>query len=83
MNIIEPEIRFLMPAKINGGMVSTPMRMAKKVVPQKNATQNKARYNFAFKQEVGYKLVFVCDCFLQRDRRPDRRKLFLNAMRMK
>ncbi len=43
MNIIEPEIRFLMPAKINGGMVSTPMRMAKKVVPQKNATQNKAR----------------------------------------
>lgn len=45
-----PEIRFRMPANRNGGIVSTPTRMAKKVVPQKNATQNRARYNFVFKQ---------------------------------
>jgi hypothetical protein len=43
MNIIEPDIRFRIPAKINGGIVSTPIRMPKNVVPQKKATQNKAR----------------------------------------
>lgn len=41
--MIEPEIKLRIPANINGGIVSTPIRMAKKVVPQKKATQNKAR----------------------------------------
>ena len=41
--MIEPEIKLRIPANINGGIVSTPMRIAKNVVPQKKATQNKAR----------------------------------------
>ncbi len=41
--MIEPEIRFLIPESIKGGMVSTPIRIPKKVVPQKKATQNKAK----------------------------------------
>jgi hypothetical protein len=38
----------------NGGMVSTPMRMPKKVVPQKKPTQKIDRYSLVFKRfELG------------------------------
>lgn len=48
-----PEIKFRIPANINGGIVSTPILIPKKVVPQKNATQNKARYSLVFKRLIG------------------------------
>lgn len=47
---MDPEIKLRIPAKIKGGIVSTPIRIPKKVVPQKSATQNKARYSFVFKK---------------------------------
>ena len=49
--MINPDSKFRIPATKNGGMVSIPMRMPKKVVPQKKATQNKETYNFVFKKE--------------------------------
>ena len=48
--MIKPEMKFLIPDKIKGGMVSTPILIPRKVVPQKKATQKKARYNFVFNQ---------------------------------
>ena len=50
---MDPEIKLRIPANIKGGIVSTPIRIPKKVVPQKKATQNSARYNFVFKR-LGY-----------------------------
>ncbi len=41
--MIKPEIKLRIPARRKGGMVSIPIRMPKKVVPQKKATQNKAK----------------------------------------
>ena len=38
--INEPAKKFRVPATTNGGMVSTAIRIPKKVVPQKKATQN-------------------------------------------
>ena len=47
--MIKPEIKLRIPDNIKGGMVSTPILIPKKVVPQKKATQKNARYNFVFK----------------------------------
>ena len=80
MNMIEPEIIFLIPAKRKGGMVSTPTRMAKNVVPQKNATQNKARYSFVFKQWVYSELSYECGYYLHIFHHLVRRKLFQDVM---
>jgi hypothetical protein len=41
--MIKPEIKLRIPARINGGMVSTPIFIPRKVVPQKKATQKNAR----------------------------------------
>ena len=74
---------FRIPARINGGIVSTPTRMAKKVVPQKNATQNNARYSFVFKRWIYVLLFLALPCFLHNGLRRDHHKLFLNVTHMK
>jgi hypothetical protein len=49
-----PETKLRKPDTKNGGMVSTPMRMPKKVVPQKKPTQKIDRYSLVFKRfELG------------------------------
>ena len=50
--MIIPEIKFRKPAKINGGIVSKPIRIPKKVVPQKKATQKTEKYNLDFKRRI-------------------------------
>ena len=44
--MIKPATLCLIPAIKNGGIVSTPMRIAKNVVPQKMATAAKASHPF-------------------------------------
>ena len=78
-----PEIKFRIPAKINGGIVSTPIRIPKKVVPQKNATQNNARYSFVFKQQACYTLSFPLVRFLQHGLHQHRHKPFRDARHKK
>ncbi len=52
-NIIKlPESILRKPETKNGGMVSTPIRMPKNVVPQKKPTQKIERYSLVFKNYV-------------------------------